>query len=405
MSAAPGGYREPDGPASQQGMRRANLALVLAAVARLGAASRAQLSESTGLTRAAVGSLVGELIDAGLVRERGVSLQGRVGRPGTALTVNDRGPCGLGLEIGVEHLGACVVDLRHAVRVRIRRPAPGRGREPRETLRLLAGLARAALAEAASQGLKPAGVAVAVPGLVAKAGVVEHAPNLGWREVDVAAELRPLLSGRLRGLPFGIENEANLGALAELWHGAAGRDFVHVSAEAGIGGALVVGGMLLRGRRGFAGELGHMPVHPDGRACPCGSHGCLEQYAGEEAVLRSCGLQDAPGDRVSLLAAEAAAGRADVLGALDDAGRALGIALAGAVNLVDPEKVVLGGAYAELAAWLTPGMQAELAARVRIRPWDPAGLAVAALRREGPVVGAATSVVQAVIGDPLSLRP
>jgi predicted NBD/HSP70 family sugar kinase len=385
-------------------MRRANLALVLGAVARLGAASRAQLSESTGLTRAAVGSLVGELIDAALVHERGVNLEGRVGRPSTALVVNDRGPCGLGLEIGVEYLGACVVDLRHEVRVRIRRPGPGRGRKPRETLGSLAELARGALAEAACHGLEPAGVAVAVPGLVAKAGVVAHAPNLGWREVDVAAELRLLLPEPLRGLPVAVENEANLGALAELWHGAVGRDFVHVSAEAGIGGALVAGGMLLRGRRGFAGELGHMPVHPDGPACPCGSHGCLEQYAGEEAVLRACGLHDAPGDRVSLLAAEAAAGRAHVSRALEYAGRALGIALAGAVNLFDPEKVVLGGAYAELAAWLTPAMQAELGARVRIRPWDPAGLAVSALRREGPVVGAATSVVQRVIDDPSSLR-
>ena len=405
MSAAQGGYREPDGPASQQGMRRANLALVLAAVARLGAASRAELSESTGLTRAAVGNLVAELIDAGFMRERGLSLQGRVGRPGTALTVNDRGPCGLGLEIGVEHLGACVVDLRHEVRVRIRRPMPGPGREPREILGLAAGLAREALAEAGKGGLEPVGVTVAVPGLVGKAGVVAHAPNLGWHDVDLAAELRPLLPETLGGLPVGVENEANLGALAELWHGAAGRDFVHVSAEAGIGGALIVGGMLLRGRRGFAGELGHMPVYPDGPPCPCGSRGCLEQYAGEDAVLRACGLDEAPGDRVSLLAALATAGRAEVLRALDDAGRALGIVLAGAVNLVDPEKVILGGAYAELASWLTPGMQEELAARVRIRPWDPAGLAVSALCREGPVVGAATSVVQGVIGDPSSLRP
>jgi predicted NBD/HSP70 family sugar kinase len=385
-------------------MRRANLGLVLGAVARLGAASRAQLAESTGLTRAAAGSLVGELIDAGLVRERGVSLDGRVGRPSTALVVNDRGPCGLGLEIGVEHLGACVVNLRHEVRVRIRRPAPGRGRTPREMLGGLAELARGALAEAAGHGLEPAGVAVAVPGLVAKTGVVAHAPNLGWHEVDVAAELSPLLPEPLRGVPVEVENEANLGALAELWHGAVGRDFVHVSAEAGIGGALVAGGTLLRGRRGFAGELGHVPVHPDGPACPCGSHGCLEQYAGEEAVLRACGLHDMPGDRVSLLAAEAAAGHAQVARALEDAGRALGIALAGAVNLLDPEKLVLGGAYAELAAWLTPAMQAELGARVRIRPWDPAGLAVSALRREGPVVGAATSAVQRVIDDPSSLR-
>ena len=154
MSDSPDGYREPGGPASQQGMRRANRALVLGAVARLGTASRAQLSDSTGLTRAAVGNLVSELIDAGLVRERGVSLEGRVGRPGTALTVSDRGPCGLGLEIGVEHLGACVVNLRHEVRVLVRRPAPGRGREPQETLASLAELAREALAEAAGHGLE-----------------------------------------------------------------------------------------------------------------------------------------------------------------------------------------------------------------------------------------------------------
>jgi hypothetical protein len=86
------------------------------------------------------------------------------------------------------------------------------------------------------------------------------------------------------------------------------------------------------------------------------------------------------------------------------AGTRVGIALAGAVNLFDPEKVVLSGAYADLAVWLTSAMQAELSARVRIRPWDPAGLAVSALRREGPVVGAATSAVQRVIDDPSSPR-
>jgi predicted NBD/HSP70 family sugar kinase len=93
-----------------------------------------------------------------------------------------------------------------------------------------------------------------------------------------------------------------------------------------------------------------------------------------------------------------------VLRALEAAGRALGIVLAGAVNLVDPEQVVIGGAYADLAPWLTPGIQRELAARLRVRPWDPGGLAVSALRREGPVIGAATSVVRRVISDPASLR-
>lgn len=149
-----------------------------------------------------------------------------------------------------------------------------------------------------------------------------------------------------------------------------------------------------------------MPVYPDGRPCACGSHGCLEQYAGEEAVLRECGLtgEAEDTDRVGLLAAGARAGRAPVLGALEQAGRALGIALAGAVNLVDPETVVLAGAYAELADWLLPGMQTELGARVRIRPWQPDGLVVSELRREGPMIGAATAVVQRVIADPSALR-
>jgi predicted NBD/HSP70 family sugar kinase len=401
-------------------MRRANLALVLGAVARLGATSRAQLADATGLTRAAAGSLVNELIDAGLVLERGASLDGRVGRPSTVLSLNDRGPAGLGLEVGVEHVGACVVDLGTEVRIRIRVPAPNRGRDPHAAIEQLAEVASRALAQAGSFGLGPVAVAVAVPGLVGgKDGTaapaapaepphgaldtVVHAPNLGWHDVRLADELRTLFPAALRDLPIEVENEANLGALAELWRGRVGRDFVHVSAEAGIGAAVVVDGMLLRGRRGFAGELGHMPVYPDGLPCPCGSHGCLEQYAGEEAVLSACGLQDAAGDRVALLAEAARAENVAVRRALDKAGRALGIALSGAVNLVDPETVVLGGAYADLAEWLTPGMQTELGARVKIRPWEPAGLVVSALKREGPVVGAATSVVQRVIADPSSV--
>ena len=412
-AASPNGYLEWDRdrdrgverPLSQQGMRRANLALVLGAVARLGSTSRAQLADATGLTRAAAGSLVSELIEAGLVREHGVSLEGRVGRPSTVVSMNDRGPAGLGLEIGVEHLGACVIDLCGDVRARIRVPAPNRGRDPHAVIEQLARVAVRALADAAERKLEPVGVAVAVPGLVSASGdAVVHAPNLGWHDVNLAQQLRALLPEPLRTLPVEVENEANLGALAELQRGEVGRDFVHVSAEAGIGAALVVDGMLLRGRRGFAGELGHMPVYPDGLRCPCGSHGCLEQYAGEEAVLSSCGLQDEAGDRVAVLFDQASAGRNAVCQALDAAGRALGIALAGAVNLVDPETVVLGGAYADLSEWLTPGMQTELGARVKIRPWEPEGLVVSGLRREGPVIGAATAVVQRVIKDPAIIR-
>ncbi|MFE0513640.1 ROK family protein, partial [Streptomyces sp. NPDC058964] len=177
------------------------------------------------------------------------------------------------------------------------------------------------------------------------------------------------------------------------------RDFLHVSAEIGIGAALVVDGRLLRGTRGFAGELGHVPVRPDGPPCPCGGRGCLEQYAGEEAVLRAAGLE--PGeDLVGLLARRAEDGDEGVRRALRDAGTALGIALTGAVNLLDPQSVVLGGALAGLSPWLLPSLEDELADRTA-GPACP--VSVSRLGSEGPLLGAAHSVVRAVLDDPAAV--
>ncbi|MFD5085976.1 ROK family protein, partial [Kitasatospora sp. NPDC058406] len=383
------------GPASQQGMRRANLALVLGVIARA-PRSRAEVAADTGLTRAAVSSLAEELIAAGLVVEEGPSApSGKVGRPGTALGLHPDGPGGLGAEIGVEHLGACVVDLRGEVRAWRRQEIRNRGRHPAAVMADLAELLRRAAADA---GLRPAGLTLAVPGLVGGDGaMLQRAANLGWRDVPVTAELRLALraanADELAELPILADNEANLGGLAELWLGGGPEHFLHVSAEAGVGSAIVVGGRLLRGVRGYAGELGHVPVHPDGPRCACGATGCLEQYAGEAAVMRQAGLEGIRGDWVALLAERAAAGDEEVVAALAGAGAALGIASAGAVNLLDPAEVVLGGGYAQLAPWLVPAMRAELAARVTVRPWTDERLTVSRLGRRGPLLGAAVGVV------------
>ena len=383
---------EQQAPASQQGMRRQNLALVLGAVAAHAPLSRADAAAVTGLTRAAVSSLVVELLREGLVVELGPAPSGRVGRPGNALSLSPTGPAGLGLEVGVEHLAACVVDLRGEVRAQARVPAGNRGRDAGPVLAELAGLAEQVVAEARGLGLRPAGATLAVPGLVdGAANLVVRAPNLGWSDLELPATLL--------GLPLAVENEANLGALAELWRGGA-LDVVHVSAEAGIGAALVVGGRLFRGASGFAGELGHVPVRPDGPTCACGARGCLEQYAGELAVLATAGLDLPSGDRIAVLAEHAAAGAPRVLAALDQAGAALGTALSGAVNLVDPAAVVLGGAYAELGDWLLPGMRRELAGRVLVRPWTNDALSVSALGRRGPLLGAALVTIRRIMDDP-----
>ncbi|MFG2194019.1 ROK family protein [Streptomyces sp. NPDC048639] len=391
--SAPGTRRAPH---TQHGIRQRNLSLVLHTVAAEGPLSRADVAGRIGLTRAAVSTLVDELTRAGLLVELGRGRPGTVGRPGSALAIGDRGPAGLGAEIGVDHLAVCAVDLRGRVRVRVEEPVAGRDSEPGPVLARLAELVRTVAAEAEREGLRPGGLAVAVPGLVARgSATVVRAPNLGWRGVDTG----PALEVALPGVPVTVGNEANFGALAELRLGestASRRDFVHVSAEIGIGAAVVVDGALMQGAQGFAGELGHVPVHPEGPTCPCGGRGCLEQYAGEEAVLRAAGLRG--GEGVGELRERAGAGEAAVLRALDDAGTALGIALAGVVNLLDPQAVVLGGALAELSPWLLPATERELTIRVT-RPYGE--IAVSRVGRDGPLLGAAHSVVQAVLDDPL----
>jgi predicted NBD/HSP70 family sugar kinase len=381
-------------PDTQQGMRRRNLARVMNAVSAEGSLSRAAVASRIGLTRAAVSTLVDELIRWGLLEELGPERPGRVGRPGSALAVSGRGPAGIGAEIGVDHLAVCAVDLRGEVRARAVRHGANRGRAAEPVIEELTALIRRVVAEAERAQLWPAGLAVAVPGLVARDGrTVARAPNLDWRETDLGA----LLPG---DWPLTVDNEANFGALAELWLGAGTPgDFLHVSAEIGIGAAVVVDGRLLRGTRGFAGELGHVPVRPDGPPCPCGGRGCLEQYAGEDAVLRAAGLE-AREDRVGLLAERAEAGDEGVQAALRDAGTALGIALTGAVNLLDPETVVLGGALASLSPWLLPALETELTGRTA-GPACP--VTVSPLGSQGPLLGAAHSVVRAVLDDPATV--
>ena len=178
-----------------------------------------------------------------LLRERGVSLEGRVGLPGTALTVSDRGPAGLAWRSG-SSTSERASSTSGSGAGQLRRPAPAAA-GPRGSAGVAGRTRTGRLAEAAGHGLEPADLAIAVPVLVAKAGIVVLAPNLGCRDVDVAAEPRPLLPEPLRGLLVEVDNEANLGALTEC--GTCGRrDFVHVSAGAGIGGALVAEGKLLR---------------------------------------------------------------------------------------------------------------------------------------------------------------
>jgi predicted NBD/HSP70 family sugar kinase len=353
-------------PVRQSSVRAHNLALVLQTVAnRADKPSRAAIASLTGLTRATVSALVDDLMAGGLLVELDPPPRTGAGRPAAGLALSPDGPAGLGLEINVDYLAACVVDLtgtvRHqAVRHLSRAPA----------LSDLGALAGEVAAAAVVDGLTLAGAALAVPGLVTAEGVVRVAPNLGWQDVDVPALLNAVPS--LAGLPIAVDNEANLAALGELRAGGGDPTFLYVSGEVGIGAGIVLDGALYRGRRGWSGEIGHLTIYPDGRPCRCGANGCLEQYAGQDQVAADPAL----------------------------AASALGIALSAVVNLLDIGVVVLGGAYAPVFDQLRPGIEIELKRRVLTSELSPVTLRPAVLGADAAMRGAADTVVRSVRENP-----
>lgn len=391
---------------TQRSLRRSNLSLVLRHVADHGAQSRARIALDTGFNKSTVSSLVGELVELGLLEEKGVLQSGAVGRPALVIDVSGNGVAAVGMELNVDYLAVKVTDLRGGLRhsaVEERTPSAG---DPGETLGRLAAMARAALARTAAQGLRPVGVAVGLPGLVdAGSGTLLVAPNLGWIEVPVGEELRRRIGHD--GLPVVVDNEANLGALAELTEGAArgAEDLLYVSGEIGVGAGIIIGREVHRGHRGLGGELGHLTVEPDGRPCGCGSRGCLETRAGLGPLLTAAGITTsrAPGSveaGVRRLVEGARGGDPTTLAALHETGHWLGIGLASAVNLLSPETIVLGSSYAPLTEWLCPAVLEALAERVPAARWGLPTVAASALGPEAAARGAAALLLERVLDDP-----
>ncbi|GIG08464.1 transcriptional regulator [Catellatospora coxensis] len=379
----------------QRSLRDHNLALVLRHVTAANRPpSRAEIAAASGLTRATVSTIVDELIAGGLVAELEPVSRSGVGRPGTGIVPAGTGPAGLGMEVNVDYLAVCAVDLTGAVRHRQVRRLDQREHRPAQTWQALAELADQAVGAVTALGLTPAGGVIAVPGLV-EGDTIRIAPNLGWQQVALP---RPADLGGLRDLPLDVANEATLAALGER-HATGLRSFLYVSGEIGIGGGIVLDGELFGGSHGWAGEIGHVTIDPQGPDCHCGSRGCLEQYAGEEAIRAAAGLPAGAAVLADLVGG-ARAGRGPVLDALDHAGTALGVALSGAVNLLDIGTVVLGGHYAELIDWLRPAIERELSRRVITARWSPAKVRASALGSDAALVGAARAVTQAILDDP-----
>lgn len=384
------------GAARQHTLRHHNLGLVLHHVmAAPVPVSRADVAAATGLTRATVSALVDRLLAARLVAELEPVAAQRAGRPAVPLVPARGTVAAVGMEINVDYLGVRAVDLAGQVLVETVERADFRGSAPGPALDRLAELAGGVLAELRAAGVAIVGTALALPGLVdSVTGPLRVAPNLGWRDVDVVGLLtaHPVLAG----LPPRLGNEANLAALAEARAvGGGPSSFVYVSGEVGIGGAIVIDGEIFAGRHGWSGEIGHVVL---GAPADLDGAGTLETFAGQDAILRRAGLPLSTS--VAELVALATADDPATTAALATAGAALGMVLAGVVNVVDVETVVLGGIYADLAPALRPHVLAQLRRRVIAAPWSSVDVVVARAGRYPALTGAALSVLEPVVSDP-----
>ena len=354
-------------PTGTEHVRRQNTGLVLRSLRGDGPATRTELARRTGLAKATVGTIVGDLEAAGAVTEDEIVASeanppGR-GRPGKPVTLTGDTVIGLGLEVNVDYVAAVAVDLAGRVVVVETRPVATVGQPP--SARELVELATDVRTSLLTEGRTVVSATVAVPGLVAHDNrTVAWAPNLGWDGRALAAELEEAFGGDCSTT---VDNDANCAALAEASHGVT-TDVDHslyLTGTIGIGAGIIRDGALLRGGAGFAGEVGHMPIGEPAAQCGCGRMGCWEASVGLRAMLAAVGMDEQPTPlQTATAVAERAVTDERVRAALEVLGHDLGRGLTTLAAVLDPTAIVLGGYFVPLGEFVVPAAQAVIAERL-----------------------------------------
>ncbi|MEU4544403.1 ROK family transcriptional regulator [Nonomuraea dietziae] len=388
---------------SQEEIRRHNLGALLRHVHLGGPTSRAELTSRMGLNRSTIMALTSDLTAAGLVREELPRETGRAGRPSLVVRPESSRVYVFAFDVGPDRLavarvglGGVILDRRESVR---RRGAF----DLEEVVGALAAFARQMHRKTRADTVC-VGAAAAVSGGVSRSdGVVRYGPNLLQAEAPFGEALARKLA---LGLPVSVGNDANLGALAEHTRGVgvSVRDLIYLHGDVGVGGGVIAGGHLLGGHEGFGGEVGHMVVHPGGRLCGCGSHGCLEAEVGERALLEAAGrTTEGPLGRDAVRAVVDAADRGDIVAqaALSRVGDWLGLGVANLVNIFNPEMVIFGGMLREVYLGSAAQVRSRLAIDALPAHREKLRLRTSELADDATLVGAAELAFAHVLADPL----
>jgi predicted NBD/HSP70 family sugar kinase len=356
--------------------------------------SRAALGAELGIRSGFLAEIVARLAALDLLAERPAPATGERGRPTTTLVAHPRGPLVLAASIAQERWRAAVYELGSHELAGMEQAHAGNDQA------VLADLGAAIRALVRRYGRRVRVISVAVPGTV-RDGVLAQAANLGWDDVDLTG-LRPTgRSGRL----FLAGNDATLSAVAEsIRGGGAGHgSLLHLYLEAGVGGALIEGGLVVGGSTGTAGEFGHMPFGDAALVCRCGARGCWNTSIEGAAIARALG-QDPPGDEVSysrqVIATAATHPHGPERRVIDEVARSLGRGVAGLVNALDPAVVIVGGLGRELFPVAADALYPSyLAGLMHFRAGSPPPVLPAELGAEAPLLGAAEEAFAAVLSE------
>src|SRR6201991_1137396 len=343
---------------SLESLRRLNRLRVIRALRDEGHISRADIARRTGLSRSTVSSLVADLQADGLVVERpepGSAHGAQGSRPPILLSFDASAGAAVGIDFGHSHLRVAVSDLASTILAERTRPLDT-DHDAQEGLDAAAELVEQTLADAGVDRSAVIGAGMGLPGPIESGeGVVGTSAVLpGWIGMTAEAEMRRRLD-----IPVMVDNDANLGALAEAAFGAgrAAGDLVYLKVSSGIGAGLILNGRLYRGSGGLAGELGHVLVDPDGIVCRCGNRGCLETVAATGALVDLLRASHGEDLTVQGMLDAARAGDAGCRRVIHDAGRALGQVVATLLNVLNPELLVVGGDLAGAGDLLLAGVR------------------------------------------------
>lgn len=385
----------------QYWVKEINTGIVLDTIIRQQPISRARISEITGLNKGTVSNLVQQLIERQLVYETGTGASSGGRRP-VMLQLRSNAGYAIGVDLGVNDMRIVATDLLGRIETErtetLASKAPGEvaGQLALAVQRVIGGLPRAPYGVV--------GIGIGVPGMVDEEGVVLLAPNLGWKNFDLAEALQP----QFAEIPLFIDNEANAGAIGEKQFGA-GQDvsaLIYVSAAIGIGAGIVLSGELFRGAAGLSGETGHISIHAEGPVCSCGSRGCWELYASERALIDKARkfAQHAEPTLESLVAL-AEQGHPEAVSAFRETGHYLGIGIANLLNLFNPELVVIGNRLTMAEAWISDSLAETVRERALPHHARRASVLFSRLGTRSTAVGAAYMAVSPFIrqaaGGPL----